>query len=255
MQMTSYPEGMPSWPDCASTDPEAAAEFYGRLFGWEIVDMGEESGHYRMCRVRGQEVAAIYALSEEQRAGGVPPNWTTYISTDDVDGIAKRIDQAGGALLMPPMDVMTAGRVAIARDPGGAVFGLWQPRDHIGAGLLREPGAMTWNEVAVTDRDAGEAFYREVFEYGVDRMDMGMPYTVFKVGEQQVAGLRLVQEGEPPHWDVVFAVESADATSALASELRGEVLVPPTDIPTVGRFAALRDPQGAAFQILQAAAA
>ena len=160
-EMTRYEHGVPSWVDIGTPDPQAALAFYASLFGWQGQDMGEEAGHYTIVSKDGKQVAAI---SPAQDSG--PPRWTTYINVDDVDSVTKNAESAGGAIIVAPMDVMNAGRMAIYRDTTGAFIAAWQPADHIGAQLVNEPGALTWNELSTSDLAKSKAFYSETFGWG-----------------------------------------------------------------------------------------
>jgi len=252
-QVTSYAAGTPSWVDLMTSDPEGARGFYGQLFGWEY-DIGPaETGHYAICKLHGQNVAGIGGETAPQ---GMTTAWTTYIATDDADGAAKRVHDAGGRLNMEPMDVLDQGRMAIAADPTGAVFGLWQARSHIGASLVNEPGAMIWNELATRDLDAARAFYTAVFGYDWEDVDTGggPRYATFLVGGRMIGGALQMNEqfpaDTPSHWTVYFVVEDTDATASTAQRLGGGVNSPPMDSP-YGRFTNLRDPQGGAFTALR----
>ncbi len=247
-EFTAYPTGTPCWVDVASPELERTVSFYSDFFGWEAEqDPRPEAGGYTMFTKNGKFVAAASPPPVE----GMPPHWTTYIASDDVDSTAKRVGEAGGALLMEPFDVFNAGRMAVAQDPTGAVFGIWQAGAHHGAQLANEPGTLVWNECQTTDTDAAEAFYRAVFGYEVDRMQMDdeREYRVLTVDGKGVAGM--MELGDvPPNWSTTFAVEDADAAVAQAEGLGARGLVPPFDIPEVGRYAVLQDPVGAVFGVL-----
>lgn len=249
-EFDSYAEGVPCWVDVTSTDMAKTNAFYGGLFGWEPADMGEEAGHYTMYRLNGKYVAA--ASPPPPGAADTPPHWTTYLASDDVDATAAKIREAGGTLFMEPFDVFDSGRMTVVADPTGATFGVWQAREHVGAQLANEPGTLNWNECHSPDPAAAGAFYAAVFGYTVDEADMGgdEPYRVLEVGGSGVAGVSRTRDGEPPDWRTVFAVASCDDAVARARELGGEAVADPYDIPTVGRYAALRDPVGAVFGVL-----
>jgi predicted enzyme related to lactoylglutathione lyase len=254
MEMTSYEPGTPSWVDLGTSDPAAAARYYGELFGWDVRDMGPDAGGYRMALLRGKPVAGIGPLQQPD----APPWWTSYVTVADTDTTAKVVRDAGGTVLLEPMDVMTAGRMAVFADPSQAVFAAWQPREHIGAGLVTEPGALCWNELATRQPDLVVPFYRAVFGWAADTQPMGpIAYTQWTLGGKPVGGMMPMDDENwpddiPSHWMVYFAVEDTDATVAKASELGGTVSVPPTDIPP-GRFAVLNDAQGAVFSVLKMA--
>ncbi|NMI00381.1 VOC family protein [Pseudonocardia acidicola] len=249
MEMHSYPPGRPSWVDLGTPDPAAAAEFYGGLFGWAGEEGPPESGGYRMCLMNGYPVAGIGPMRHSGR-----PFWATYISVVDADTTAKSVRDAGGQVYLEPMDVMTWGRMAALSDPTGAAFAVWQPRDHIGAGLWGEPGACCWNELTTREPAAAAEFYHAVFGWTARTEPMGgFPYTVWLRGDQWIGGMLTMDEkwpaDIPAHWMVYFAATDTDTAAARARELGGAVLVPPTDIQP-GRFTVLGDPQGAVFSII-----
>lgn len=255
-EVKEYEPGVPSWIDLGTTDAESSRRFYGELLGWSFDVGGPETGNYAMAKVRDLNVAGQMQLSPEMQEQGVPPSWTTYISVSDADKVAEQIKTAGGQVMMGPMDVMDFGRMAIAQDPTGAVFGLWQPGTHIGAQLVNEPGGLVWNHLVTPDTAAAGSFY-ESLGWSLEPTDMdGSPQTMFKVGDRTVAGMGDVSgypPGTPPHWDVFFAVRDCDALAAKVPALGGTVLVPPTDMP-FGRFATFQDPQGAVFSVVNVSA-
>ena len=251
-ERTSYEPGTPSWTDLSTPDIDKSLAFYGGLFGWDATEGNEETGGYRNFLLRGKQVAGVMPLQNEQQ----PPVWTTYIDTDDADTVNERVKANGGQVLMEPMDVMQFGRMGVYMDPTGAAFGTWQPNEHSGAEIVNEPGSMTWNELATRDPDAAKAFYTAVFDLGADDMDMGtMTYTVWKVGDDMVGGMVPMSDQfppeVPPHWAVYFAVDDTDATVEKAQELGGTLTVPPMDIPNVGRFAVITDPNGTPFSVIK----
>jgi hypothetical protein len=185
-----------------------------------------------------------------------PPTWMTYVNVDNVDDTIAKVAASGGTVFMPGMDVMDAGRMAIFADPAGAVIGLWQPKEHLGAQLVNEPGTYCWSELITTDLDGAKAFYGAVF--GWDAVDQGPPggppaYTEWKLGDHSLGGM-LAKSADmpaemPPLWGVYFTVTDTDASVAKAQELGGTLVVPPMDIQP-GRFAGVADPAGAMFNIL-----
>jgi predicted enzyme related to lactoylglutathione lyase len=251
-----YEHGTPSWVDHSSPDAEGAAHFYGPLFGWEAEDQMPpgQSGQYFMCRLRGRDVAA----PGTQQAPGVPPTWNTYITVDDAGASAAAIREAGGTVLGEPFDVFDAGRMALAVDPEGAPFCIWQAARMPGAGLVNEPGALCWTELTSGDPEGAKAFYGRVFGWRAAPMGPGDPYLLWYAAgdgdpsgdERPIGGLMPAEgEGPPPSWSVCFAVEDTDATAAQARDLGGAVTMAPFDTP-VGRTAVLADPQGADFAVI-----
>ena len=248
---SAWPSGTPCWVDLGVDDIARATAFYSGLFGWDIQAGPPEAGGYSMCLLAGHAVAGI---GPKQGPPGTPPTWTVYLASDDVDATAGKITTAGGRLLVAPMDVMDVGRMAVAADPAGAVFGVWQARSHTGMGLANEPGSVCWNENFSRDMDGNQAFYHSVFgyEYG----DMSTPdfrYATLKLDGGEVGGIGEMG-GEfpaevPAHWSTYFAVEDTDAAVATIIGAGGSVLRAPWDTP-YGRMAAVSDDQGAAFSLM-----
>jgi len=254
-EFTFYAQGTPSWVDLATTDVEDAKRFYSALFGWSFRTDTGEWGSYTMCFLREKAVAGLMEQPRDQQNQGVPPHWITYITVENVDETATKIPGAGGTTVVPPMDVLESGRMLVAQDPAGAFTSFWEPKDHVGAQIANEPGTLSWNELQVNDVEAAKAFYESVLGIETQTTDMGGGsfYTTFVVGGRSVAGMMEIQKEwgpVPPHWDVYFAVEDTDATIEKAKARGGDVLVPAMDIPKVGRFAGLQDPQGAVFYVI-----
>ena len=124
-----------------------------------------ETGGYSVAELNGRGVAGIGPKMSPAQA---PTMWMTYLATADADATAAKIKGAGGQLVTEPTDVMDAGRMAVAVDAAGAVFGIWQAGAFPGAQIVNEPGAMVWNEQMSHDFEASKAFYAAVFgsEYG-----------------------------------------------------------------------------------------
>jgi len=249
---TEYAPGTPSWVDLQTSDPAAARDFYSALFGWTFADSGDPSVPYWLAMLRDQPVAGLGAQMEDMKAAGAPPMWSTYVTVSDADATTGLIESSGGKVMSPPFDVMDVGRMAVAADPTGAVFCAWQAKNHIGAGIVNEPGSMSWNELLTPDVEKAAAFYKKIFGWEANQLEMGpMRYTEFRLGGQPIAGgTNPPMEGIPPVWGVYFAVDDADATVADAKGRGASVLSEPMDIPP-GRFAVLTDPQGAAFNVIK----
>jgi uncharacterized protein len=243
-EMTAYEPGTPSWVDLSSTDIETTAAFYQSLFGWSW-SAAPDGGGYGLFTKGGKSVAGLGPVMQT----GQPEVWLTYVSVADADAAAAAVTSAGGTVMAPPMDVLDVGRLAVFMDDGGAAFAVWQPKAHIGAELVNEPGTLCWNELVSADIDRSKAFYASVFGWeGVTNQMGPMTYTEFKLSGRTVAGMMAlgpqVPEGTPPHWLVYWAVSDTDAAVARVTELGGTIVAPPVDIPP-GRFAVIADPRGA----------
>ena len=288
-----YIPGVPCWVDASEPDPDAALDFYGGLFGWEFEDLipPGSDGKYFVARHRARS-SSIFDTSGEVRGGDVagvrsipeaaPPMamWNTYFWVDSADESASRVRDAGGAVLMEPFDSMDACRMAVFTDPEGAAFGVWEAREHKGARLVNDPGALVFNGLNTRDVEGARSFYGSVFGWQTGSIGGGgegwtlpgygdwlerehhpdLRKQMAEAGtpegfEDVVAAIIPIgddQPDTPAHWSVTFATDDADATAAKATELGGRVIVPPFDAPwstatyTI-RMTVLGDPQGATF--------
>ena len=288
-----YIPGVPCWVDASEPDPEAAVDFYGGLFGWEFEDMMPPSseGRYFIAQheaasssifdisghPRRGQVAAVRSIPEAASRTAV---WNTYFWVGSADEAASSVRDAGGGVVMEPFDFMDACRMAVFTDPEGAVFGVWEAKEHKGARLVNDPGSVVFNGLNTRDVEGARSFYRSVFGWQTSGIGGGAEgWTLPGYGDwlerehhphlrEQMAeagapeGFEDVvasiipmaddQPDTPPHWSVTFAVDDADATAAKATELGGKVIVPPFDAPwstptyTI-RITVIGDPQGATF--------
>jgi predicted enzyme related to lactoylglutathione lyase len=250
---TAWGDGTPCWVDLGVADIAKAGAFYAELFGWEVHQGPPEAGGYVLCLKDGRQVAGI---GPKMGPADAPSAWTTYLAASNADETAGKIKASGGQVLVAPMDVMGQGRMAMAADPGGAVFGLWQARQHTGVQLANEPGSLTWNENLSHDFDGNKAFYHSVFgyEYG-DIGDTRFRYATLKAAGSEVGGIgeldsSLAAEVQA-HWSVYFAVEDTDAAVVAVNGLGGATVRPAWDSP-YGRIAVVADDHGAVFSLISA---
>ena len=238
-------------------DIEAGAGFYGELFGWEMPGAAELGRTGRLPPRRNwtaSDVAGVAPLMQE----GQPPAWSTYVSVE-----RRRRDrwprsgEAGGTVIVEPMDVMGLGTMAVFTDPTGAVFGVWQPGTFAGAELVNEYGAFGWNELGTRDAARRQGVLRRRLRLGLRRAGHGgdgRPTPTWKVGEAMVGGMfdisGVVPDEVPAHWLVYFVVEDTDAAVEKVNGGGGDVRIGPIDIPT-GRFAVVADQFGAVFAVMQ----
>ena len=270
-----YIPGVPCWVDTSQPDPEATLLFYSGLFGWEFENAMPDGtqGKYFIGRIRDGDVAAVGSIPE-----GAPPMavWNTYVWVANADETASKARDAGGGVTTEPFDVMDSGRMAVLTDPEGAVFCVWQAKNHKGAKVVNEHGSLNFNGLATRDTKSAEVFYGAVFGWKTLALPAGLMWTLPGYGdhlEQGSPGLReqTAQMGAPEgfidvvaalnpiadddsetpaHWSVTFGVDDANAAAAKASELGGEVVAGPFDAPW-SRMAVIKDPHGAAFMASQ----
>lgn len=257
----AHTHGAVSWTDLHTTDPDAAQRFYNSLFGWNLTDAGATSRHpYAVAKLQGQSVAGITQLDRDLQTQGAGPHWAVYISVDDVAKRAQLVAKAGGKVLVAPFDVPDVGTMAVVQDPTGATLCLshFTGQGSRGAEVKNRPSAISWAELTTTDGEKAGNFYSQVLGGGRTEYQPrgGRRYSVLETNA--VDGMGIV-EADPAaknaprksQWTPYFAVNDCDELAAQAIRLGGKVLVAPQDVPGLGRFAFLQDPQGATFGILQ----
>ncbi len=263
----AHPHGLFSWTDISLPDPVAGSRFYVGLFGWEAEDERGPDGSYlyTMFTKEGRSVAGLGPRPPDAEEQGFPPMWTSYVAVDDLDATLRRWTTEGGSILVPAMDVMNAGRMAVVADPQGAVLALWQAGEHAGAEVFNEPGAMTWNELNTRDAGAAREFYAAVLGWGFERLaaeDAPGEYWIITLAKPEGGpyapdgyngGVMTMDERwpaeVPAHWMVYFGVADVDETIGRLASLGGTVSVPAFDIPA-GRMAVVGDPQGGTCSII-----
>jgi uncharacterized protein len=260
-----FQPGVPSWVDVMGPDAGQLTGFYGAVFGWDFTGPGEmpgdPPGEYFVAQLRGRDVAGVASLPPQAKG----PGWNTYIEVESVDDTAKTVEDAGGTVLAPPFDALPAGRIAVAADPSGASFAIWEPRERRGAQLVNEPSAWSMSALNTADRDAAAAFYNAVFGWTLDTFQFGdtevglfrLPGYVGGEPEQPVprdlvATLIPAGNGEArdANWSVDFWVGDIDRVVATVSERGGSVVAGPYDTPPF-RQAVVADPNGVPFSVSQ----
>jgi predicted enzyme related to lactoylglutathione lyase len=246
-ERTSYTPGTFCWVDLNTDDQEASKAFYAGLLGWEYEDTPIGDGiTYSLARIDGHDVAAITPMPP----GAEVTHWNCYVSVADADATAARAKELGATVIAEPFDVFDAGRMAIFADPQGAILSAWQPKEHIGAGLVNAPGALSWNDLVSPDVEASAAFYRALFDWTIEEApgSDGQYWSITNAGRLN-GGLVPMLPGAHPVWNLYFAVDDADAAVARVGELGGELVMGPMDVPNGSRFAIVRDPQSAVFSV------
>ncbi|USQ84994.1 VOC family protein [Streptomyces phaeoluteigriseus] len=249
--MAVQPEGTPCWADAMFSDVEGAKRFYGDVLGWTFGESSSEYGNYTQAYADGKAVAAVVPPMPGQEGQSA---WCLYLAAEDATGTAARIRENGGEVLMGPMRVGEFGTMCLAREPSGAVFGVWQAGSHEGFDVMGVPGAYAWAEVFTREPEKADTFFSAVYGYGQKQMeDEGGDFRLYDLGDEPVLGRMEMGDDFPPevpsYVNVYFTVPDCDEAVAKATELGGRLWFGPMGTP-FGRFAILTDPQGANFSVI-----
>jgi predicted enzyme related to lactoylglutathione lyase len=204
-----------------------------------------------MMSLAGRPVAAVAPQPEFLRNAGAPPLWQSYISVENAAATLDAAAKLGASVQGEAFDVMDVGRMGIVRDPQGATFMVWEPKLHIGAGLVNGHGMLSWNELGSPDLDASARFYGNLFGWQIDAIEgMEMPYLVVKnAAGSSNGGIRPpMPAGAPASWLVYFGSDNIEASLVKVGDLGGAALSGPVQIGA-GTIAVAQDPQGAVFAL------
>ena len=240
------------WTELNTSDPEAAAEFYGAVVGWRT-QAYEGGGDYRLFMAGERAACGLMLLPEIARDNG--PWWAGYIHVADVDAEADAISKAGGSVHVPPRDIPTVGRFTVVADPQGAVFMLMTPLKRDDMPLPAAPGMpghVVWHELHTPDWPAAWGFYARHFGWEKDRaIEMGPlgTYQTFSIDGTQAGGM-MNSTVPRPRWLHYFQVADIDAAKAAIEAGGGAIVHGPNEIPGGGFSIQAKDPLGAAFGVV-----
>jgi predicted enzyme related to lactoylglutathione lyase len=232
-------------------DIDAARTFYQAVFGWEYDIGNPEFGGYTTARLGQRMTAGL--MGPQPGAAPMPAAWSLYFATDDIEADQAHALELGAKVLYPAMAVGDFGSMVTCEDPTGAVFSLWQAGSHIGSQVTEEPGSAAWYELYSSNAQQARDFYTALLHASADPMPGGMEYYVLKHGAQELCGIMQIDPAWGdfhPQWITYFAVENADETVARVTEHGGKILGNIDDSP-FGRIAAVMDPSGATFKIVE----
>ncbi len=248
-ELNSHQPGTFCWLELGTSDAAAAKNFYTSLFGWSVNEqsMGE-MGTYYMFQQNGRDCAAMYQMGPDMQ--GIPPFWLSYVAVADADAAVEKAKSLGGRVVNGPFDVYDYGRMAVLGDQQDAAFAVWQAKSHIGLGIRDETNTLCWTELQARDLPGSKTFYKSLFGWGLKESP---EYTELSAGDTAIGGMMQAQGPPevPAHWLPYFAVDDCDAMVQKATSGGATVYVPPMDIPNVGRFAVVADPQGAVFAVIK----
>ena len=257
MTSTSFAAGSPCWIETLQPDPEAAASFYGELFGWTFDEAGP--GCSRVARLDGRRVAGVAQAPPMLDRGA----WVMYVLVADLDGTVDAVQEAGGTVLAGPREVRDGERTALFTDPAGAAFGAREGSAPTVSEAVDVPNAWQMSALHTPDIGVAQTFYATVFGWHLDLMpgaalrlwrlggstrkaaDPNLPDDVVAVASETPAA-----SGVPTHWAINMQVSDADDFADRVVELGGSILMPPTDAPGF-RNALIADPSGGVLAVSQ----
>ena len=243
------------WYDLLTTDTEAAIAFYGNIIGWGTEAFEGGPKPYTMLTNKGMPIGGLMEIEPEM--GEVPPSWLPYISTPDVDETVEKIKELGGDIHAEPQDVPNAGRFAVATDPQGCVFAVFESTTGE-PDMEAEPGVgeFSWHELATSDYQAAFDFYQALFGWEItSEMDMGDAgiYRMYGQNDLVYGGMFTKIDSmpgpPPPWWALYVTVEDIDQGVEDVEKHGGRVLMGPMEVPGGDRIAHCMDPQGAGFAL------
>ncbi|MEV0779564.1 VOC family protein [Streptomyces sp. NPDC050428] len=254
--------GTPCWVSLMVHGLGTTQDFYGALFGWSFVQVpgAQQFGPYVRGILDGNEVAGIGQLPPDRR---LPLAWTTYLATNDADATAEAIRGCGGTVGVGPLDAGEEGRIAMASDPAGALFGIWQAQAHTGTAVAGPHGTPVWNELVTGEAVWVSTFYQSVFGYELETAgrdendgDDGDDVVTLRLDGRPVATLHGLGDGlgriRGSYWMTYFEVDDTDVAVRRVVELGGHIIDPPRET-AAGRVATVADPEGAVFSVVRSA--
>lgn len=246
------------WVELMTPDVGEADRFYSHVVGWQVKDFPSPDMEYKIFEADGRGVGGMMRLTEECKVENIPPNWTRYVSVDDVDKSARSFEEKGGRIMRAPQDIPQVGRFAVVADPFGAVLCIMTPAPMDVSGFPEDAqnlnGHVGWNEVFTDDVDRAMTFYGDVFGWTKDHdFDMGNmgPYRIFAHNGKAIGGImKRLPQVPVCHWGYYFNVDGLEDAITRVSTGGGKVVNGPMPVPGDSWIANCMDPQGAYFSLV-----
>lgn len=246
-----------SWYELMTSDVDGAVKFYTELLGWTTTESQlSDDGRYIVLTVADTVFGGIMNIPPQ--AQGAPPSWGLYVTVEDIEASVKQAQNLGAMILVPPMTVEDS-QFAVLQDPQGAVFSVMTypqaPEAPVTMNVYTQHGAISWPELLTNDLDTAVKFYTQLFEWTTEEavMENGEKYITVNVAGVPVGGITKFppqSQNIPPVWGLYVTVSDVDTSAKQAQELGGKVFMPPMDVPDIGRFCVIQDPQGAYISLM-----
>jgi len=243
------------WYELTTTDMQAAKTFYAAVVGWGTRDTSMAGIPYTVFTAGDASISGLSELPQDARNMGERPMWLGYVCVDDVDATADRIKRLGGAVHVPPQDILDVSRFSVVSDPQMATFALfkWQNPVEEQPVDLRARGRVGWHELLADDWEKAWAVYSELFGWQKAEADVGAmgTYQQFATGGQTIGGMMTKPPTVPVScWLYYFNVDNIDAAVKRVKAASGQVLRGPTEVPDGNWIVQCADPQGAIFALV-----
>ena len=246
------PAGSFVWYELMSTDVAAAKTFYSKVVGWTSEDLPMPESTYTLLRVAQTQVGGMMPIPKD--AAGMRPCWMGYVSVDDVDAGAVKVQRLGGEVHKAPTDIPNVGRFAVVTDPQGAAFYIFKSAQSGEPVASNDAGHIGWRELHSNDWPAAFKFYSEMFGWTKgDSVDMGPmgSYQLFKIGgEDKGAMFNSTAAQTARFWLFYFIAGDIDAAAKRVTDNGGKIVQGPTPVPGDRFVVQASDPQGAMFALL-----
>lgn len=242
------------WYELQCSDVPRAQAFYAELLGWKNVRFPAGSTTYEMIFAGQTPDTMIGGYAPLPMGDARGSRWITSVSVEDVDAVARAATANGGKIVDAPHDVPGAGRGARIADPAGAELSLIRSARGDAPDVEATPtGYFFWNELHTPDPATALAFYEKTvgFTHETMRNPAGDYHVVSRgrVGRGGITGH--LPPGTAPHWLPYVHVDDVDASAGRAQRLGGRIVLPPMDIPDIGRSTVVRDAVGAVLALMK----
>lgn len=242
------------WYELATTDIEAAKEFYASVVGWETGNASAPGSDYSLFTAGNTPVAGLTKLPADLMRAGVRPQWRGYVGVGDVDVAVSRVKQLGGTVHLPPAHAGNASRIAVIADPEMATLALIE-RGERGHELPKQRllGHVGWYELLASDVERAFAFYSALFNWQKAEANAtpAGTYQRFSTGTGTAGGISTKPDTSPfSFWLYYFNVVGIDAAAKRVESGGGEIFYGPDTVPGGARVVHCTDPQGAMFALI-----
>ena len=245
------------WYELHTPDAAAAAVFYEPVLGWTTRDAGIPNRKYMLVNIAGIPIGGLLEKPASSFTSGAKPGWMGYLGVSDVGLFSRRVTDAGGVIHRAAEEIPGVGTFAVAGDPQGAIFTLFQPPAEMASPAqpaARTPGMPAWHELGARNWESEFDFYSGLFGWTkAQAIDMGPNgvYQIFATGAEPVGGMvTLPNGGQAAGWLFYFHVAEIEAAVERVKQNGGKLLHGPYVVPGDQQVAQCEDAQGATFGIV-----